>query len=140
MLFLLALKWNLKEKAFSSVKAKTNSNFVVKLAKRSNHSFLLPIKWIAFFKHLYFQYVIMEWLELNCLCKHMKKVRSDQTAILVLNWVKYSFSLWLSLKKTFRHKMTECRIIIRFCITSFFLVQKDKILIKSLILDSKILD
>ena len=43
MLFLLALKWNLWEKAFSSVKTKTNSNFAVKLAEMSNHSFLLPI-------------------------------------------------------------------------------------------------
>ena len=34
MLFLLALKWNLEEKAFSSVKTKTNSNFAVKLAER----------------------------------------------------------------------------------------------------------
>ena len=39
MLFLLALKWNLKEKAFSSVKTKTNSNFAVKLSGKSNHSF-----------------------------------------------------------------------------------------------------
>ena len=32
---------------------KTNPNFVAKLAERSNHSFLLSIWWIAFFKHLY---------------------------------------------------------------------------------------
>ena len=30
---------------FSSVKTKTNSNFVVKRAERSNHSFLLSIWW-----------------------------------------------------------------------------------------------
>ena len=41
MLFLLALKWNLYEKAFSSVKTKTNPNFVLKLAERSKHPFLL---------------------------------------------------------------------------------------------------
>ena len=41
MLFLLALKWNLKENAFSSVKTKTNPNFALKLAGRSNRSFLL---------------------------------------------------------------------------------------------------
>ena len=95
MLFLLALKWNLKEKMFSSVKTKTNPNFYVKLAERSNYSFLLCIWWITFFKHLY----LMECIELNWLCKNMKKVRSSQAAIFVLNWIKYSFSLRLSLKK-----------------------------------------
>ena len=39
----------------------------------------------------------MECIELNRLCKHMKKVRSSQAAIFVLNWVKHSFSLWVSL-------------------------------------------
>ena len=52
MLFLLSLKWNLCEKAFSSVKTKTNPHFVVKLSERSNHSFLLSVWWITFFKHL----------------------------------------------------------------------------------------
>ena len=32
-----------KEKAFSSVKTKANQYFAVKLAERSNHSFLLSI-------------------------------------------------------------------------------------------------
>ena len=53
MLFLLALKWNLQEKALSSVTEKTNTNFAVKLVERSSHSFLLSIWWITFFKHLY---------------------------------------------------------------------------------------
>ena len=35
-----------------SVKTKANPNFAVKLAERSNHSFLLYIWWITFFKHL----------------------------------------------------------------------------------------
>ena len=43
MLFLLALKWNLWEKVSSSVMRKNNSNFAVKLAKRSNHLSLLSI-------------------------------------------------------------------------------------------------
>ena len=34
----------------------------------------------------------------NWLCKHIKKVRSSHPAILVLNWIKHSFSLWVSLK------------------------------------------
>ena len=43
--------------------------------------------------HTLFQcfYVIIE-------CVNIKKVRSSQPAILVLNWIKhYSFSVWLSL-------------------------------------------
>ena len=55
MLFLLALKWNLFFffwKAFSHVKTKANSNIAVKLTEMSNHSFLLSIRWIPFFKHL----------------------------------------------------------------------------------------
>ena len=43
-------------------------------------------------------YVIIECTKLNWLCKHMKMVRSSQVAIIVLNWVKQSFSLWVSLK------------------------------------------
>ena len=43
MLFLTALRENLYEKFFSSVKTKINPNFAVKHAKRSNHSFLLFI-------------------------------------------------------------------------------------------------
>ena len=35
---------------------------------------------------------------LNWLCKHIKKVRSSQPAILVLNWMKHSLSLWVSLR------------------------------------------
>ena len=41
--------------------------------------------------------MIIECIELNWSCKHMKKVRSRQAAILVLNRVKHSFSLWVSL-------------------------------------------
>ena len=45
MLFMLALKWNLYEKVFSSVTTKTNLSFAVKLelVERNNHSFLLSI-------------------------------------------------------------------------------------------------
>ena len=64
ILFLWALKWNLYEKSFSSIKTKTNSNFSVKLAERSNHSLLLPIWWITFLKHLYSLNVIMECIKL----------------------------------------------------------------------------
>ena len=44
-------------------------------------------------------YVIMECIELKWLCKHMKKVRNNHAPILVLNWVKHIFALWVSLKK-----------------------------------------
>ena len=94
MLFLLALKSNFQEEAFSNVKTRTNLNFAVKLTERSKHSFLLSIWWITFFKHLY---VIMKCIEVTWSCKHMEKVRSSQAAILILNWVKHSFSLWVSL-------------------------------------------
>ena len=40
---------------------------------------------------------IMEYKEFNWLGKHMKKVRSSQAAVLVLNW--HSFSLRVSLIK-----------------------------------------
>ena len=36
-------------------------------------------------------------IELNWLCKHIKKVGSSQPAIFVLNWIKHNFSLWVSL-------------------------------------------
>ena len=39
-------------------------------------------------------------IELNSLCKHIKKVRSSQAAILVLNWIKHSF-FWVSLNISF---------------------------------------
>ena len=54
MIIELALKWNLQEKAFSSVKTKSNAYFSVKFgAKRSNHSFLLSTWRITFFLHLF---------------------------------------------------------------------------------------
>ena len=41
--------------------------------------------------------MITECREINQLCKYMKKVRSSQATILVLNWVKLGFSLWVPL-------------------------------------------
>ena len=76
------------KKSFSSVKTKTNPNFAVKLAESSNHSFLLSIWWSIFLKHLNSLIrVIMEFIELNWLCKHTKKVRRRQAVVLVLNWL-----------------------------------------------------
>ena len=42
--------------------------------------------------------MIMECIELNWLCKHMKEVRSSQASIFVINWVKHSFSPWVLFK------------------------------------------
>ena len=75
----------------SILKTKANPNFSVKLAERSNHSFLLSIWWTHFPNIFTLSYVIIECVELNWLCKYMKKVRSSQVVILALNWVKTQF-------------------------------------------------
>ena len=51
----------------------------------------------------------MERVELNWLNKFMEKVRNYQTAIIVLNLVKYSFSLRVTLKfkQRSKHKKLE---------------------------------
>ena len=79
MLFLVAFKM---KPPCSSFKTKTNPYFAVKLTERGNHSFLLSIWWMTF---------LMECVELNWLCKHAKKFRSSQAAILVLNYVNTVF-------------------------------------------------
>ena len=68
---------------------KTNPNFAVKLAERSNHSFLPSILWVTFFNFQTSElfYVTIECVKLNWLCKRMKKVRSSQADVLVLSWV-----------------------------------------------------
>ena len=47
----------------------------------------------------------MECIELNWLCKHMKKVWSSQASIstnsTTMNWVKHNFSLCVSLKTSY---------------------------------------
>ena len=96
--FLLAWKWNLEQKAFFSVKTKTNPNFAVKLAGSSNHSFLLSIWW-RHFSNICTLNTWTKWIiELNWLCKHIKNVRSSQPAIHILNWVKHSVPQRVSLK------------------------------------------
>ena len=101
MLFLLTLKWNLWEKAFSSVTTKANPYFAVKVAGRSNHSFLFNQSYFSIICTLNTYGIIECIIELckhNWFCKHSKKVRSSQPTILVLNWVKHRFSLWVSLR------------------------------------------
>ena len=53
-------------------------------------------------------------IELNWLCKHIKKVRSSQPAIFVLNWTKHCFSLWVSsINCTLREKISSCACLVR---------------------------
>ena len=49
--------------------------------------------------------VIQYIIELNWLCKHIKKVRSSQPAIFVLNWIKHSFPCG------YRYKFRRIQII-----------------------------
>ena len=98
MLFLLALKWNLYEKAFSWVKTKTN--FCCKPcwnAERSNHSFLSNW-WIAF-SNICTLLIMWQYKYRNWLCKHRKKVRSSLTCMSKHSCTKLSktkFSLYRS--------------------------------------------
>ena len=80
LIFLLTLKWKHKEKAFWSVKTKTNSSFAVKVTGKSNHSFY------CLFDESRSSDIctIMELKELNWLCKHMK---TSEAANLVLRWI-----------------------------------------------------
>ena len=99
-LFLLPLKWNLSEKAFSSVKTKTKPNVAVKPAEQP--FFFTDYLMNHIFQTFVFLLRVIECIKLNWLCKHMKKVRRSKAAILVLNWVNctelLNFFLWVSLK------------------------------------------
>ena len=57
-----------------------------------NHIFQLCVLFI---------YGIIECIEFNWLYKHINKVKRSQAVILVLNWIKHIFSLWVSLRKDF---------------------------------------
>ena len=50
----------------------------------------------------------------NWLCKHIKKVSSSQAAILLLNWLKHTFSPWVSLKHRRSHwRCSERKGVVR---------------------------
>ena len=66
--------------------------FCLKTCQKGQPS-IFTIWWITFFTVL-----IMEFIELNWLYKHIKKIRSSQPAIPALNWVKYQ-SLPVSIVK-----------------------------------------
>ena len=77
----------------------------IKLAGRSNHSFLQPFWWITFFKHICALNSVMECIiELNWLWKHIKKVRTSQPGILVLNCSSYIY-IYIYIK---RINQTDC--------------------------------
>ena len=65
---------------FSNIKTKTKSNFAVKVTERNKHSF--DVSGILFDESGFSDIcTIMKLKELNCLCKYMKNVRSNQPCI-----------------------------------------------------------
>ena len=71
-------------------------------------------------------YLIIECIELNWLCKYMKKVRSSQAAILVLNWVKTQFFPMSIVNLNMKNSMVILFFLVRkypFCVNS---IQKFK--------------
>ena len=106
ILFLLVLKWNL-EKAFSCVKTKTKSNFVAKLAERSNRSFSVYLMNHLFQASLLFN--MQQW-NVSILMDCMKIWKKSEVAkllsqwVLILNWVRRTqFFLWV-----LREKKSQC--------------------------------
>ena len=63
----VGFKMKLPRKAFSCVKTKkkAKSNFAVKVAERSNHSFSFYLMVHFFQTSIFFKYVTMEYIELN---------------------------------------------------------------------------
>ena len=62
-------------------KTKPISTSAVKLAEKSNHSFSVYLMNHFFQIFVLFNNVTMEFIELNSLCKYMKKVRSSQVSV-----------------------------------------------------------
>ena len=82
MLFLLALRWNLQGKGFSCIKTKPNSNFTINLAETLKKT---AIHFCLFYESHFssictLEYVTVESIEINWLCKHRKKLRSIQAS------------------------------------------------------------
>ena len=116
MVFLLAWKWNLSEKAFSSVKTKTNPNFAVNLLKGAT---------IHFYRQT--SALIMEYTEHNWLCKHMKKIRSSQPVIPVLNWVKHQ-SFPVSIVKSLKSKKKQLALTLFYVSLEIWLGNSKKLI------------
>ena len=88
MFFLLALKSNLLEKTFPSVKTKTNSNFAVKLAERINHSFLLLFNGSNFSNICTLNTWWWNVLYLIDCVNIRKRSEAAKQPFLLMNWVK----------------------------------------------------
>ena len=116
MVFLLAWKWNLSEKAFSSVKTKTNPNFAVNLLKGATIHFYCQTSAL-----------IMEYTEHNWLCKHMKKIRSSQPVIPVLNWVKHQ-SFPVSIVKSLKSKKKQLALTLFYVSLEIWLGNSKKLI------------
>ena len=71
--------------------------------------------------------LIIECLELNWLCKHIKRIRSSQPAIPVLNWVKHESFPESIVKGYLRYKTTLCHKAVRDVqLMNFFIWKKKK--------------
>ena len=90
--------------SFCWLKNETSKKKRFPVLRQNQSKFCLKTCWkeqpliftVCLMNHLFqtsvlFNNVIMECIVLNWLCKHMKKVRSSQVAILVLKWVKQFF-------------------------------------------------
>ena len=88
MLFLFSWKRNLYEKAFPLLRQKLTQILLQDLLKGATIHFYCLFDFYIFQTSV----LIMEWIELNWACKHMKKIRSSQPAIPVPNRVKHQFS------------------------------------------------
>ena len=119
MPFLLALK--LEEKEFSCVETKTN--FASNLAKMLRESTI----YFCLFDESHFsntctlQYVTIECMGINWLCRHRKKVRSSEASVSInscTELIKAKFSLWLSLK-AFKYSLFLQKLRLRY-LTGFW--------------------
>ena len=61
------------KKCFPVFRQNTNTNFAAKLGERTSHSFLLPIWWITFSKHLHS--LLREFIEVNDCANIWRKLR-----------------------------------------------------------------
>ena len=68
------------------------------------------IHFYCLFDELHFQtsVIIMECIEFNWLCKHIKKIKSSQPAIPVLNWVKHHPFPVSIVKEILQHSFFSC--------------------------------
>ena len=83
VLFLLALKLNLKDKTFFCVKIKNNSNYTIKVAERSNCSFSIYFMNLIAQTSIFFNmfFIKHHFNRVYWFSKHLKYVRNSQASI-----------------------------------------------------------